>query len=383
MLLAHFRIVRSAYEGLQAILPAPSNHRAKNESVHQPKPVSTKATFFGKGVTLLPDGEEPDQHETASGRDGAEGSTTYAAESHNEETGKRCSRGAAKSVRRESRIVLWALRDAAARVVQEETRGYARRRRWLSGSGQRQGVATTDETNVEGAFHESFTREDEDRFDEGYQAADGGLPWGLNARLTTAVTADTSTTASSTRGTIARTSTAKTTVSASSARRRTQGGSGGPTTREDRFDQGYKAPEEGLPWGQTPRMSTAVTITTTTASSTRATTARTATGGTTATASSARRGTQGGCRGQSTSYVSSRSPITLDSAVSPTWRFPCTSTGLGFPDGGDVATEVEWGSEEAWAGGKLHTQQAEVVGKIVDRVVARWPLLPSEELKKR
>ena len=381
MLLANFRVVRAAYEGLQAVLPAPSNHQGKSENAHQRNPSPATVSSFGKDFALLPNEEEPEQHESHSSRDSAVGSATCAAGADNEETGKWSSRGAAKSVRRESRIVLWALRDAAARVVQEETRGYARRRRWLSGPRQRQG-ASTEEANIEGAFHESSTREDEDVFDDGYQAVDGGLPWGLNARLSTAGTATTSPSTSSTRCTTARASTARTTT-AGFARRRTQGGRSVRNTIEDRntFDGGNQPAEGGLRSGLNARMSTALTATTAASSTTNASTATTRT---TAAASSARIRTPGGSGGQSASSVSNRSPTTVDSAGSPTWHFPnMPGTGLDYLGDCTETPEQDWVSEEAREGGRLHTQQAEIASRFSDRVVARWPLLHSEEQKKR
>lgn len=352
MLLAHFRVVRAAYEGLKAVLPRTSYHQAGSENVHvhQRKSVPARAPSYGKYATLLPTdagvesplshscgtaeaalqstsnggdmkghtfesgGEKVNQHGIPSSPGGVEDNATHADEAGNEEA---C-RGAVKSVRRESRIVLWALRDAAARVVQEETRSFARRQRWLSEFGQRQGTATTDGTGDEEGFHESSTREDEDRFDGGFQAAEGGLPWVLDARLTTAAT-------------------------------------------------------------------TTTTTTTTTASSTRGTTARTATARTTATTSTARRRSQGGSTGQSTSPVSNRfSLLTVESATSPAWRFPRNpGTGVDDPDGGNVAPELEWDPKEAWESEWLHTQQEGVVRRCADGVAARWLLLPSEQLKKR
>lgn len=348
MLLANFRVVRAAYEGLKAVLPKPSNNRAGSEDVHEREPMLTSAPFYSDGATLVPtdarinlspsqscgtaytpvkattvdgiessfereiprrnkDGEEPEHHGIPQNQNGVEG-TIYADEADNEEACRWYNRGAAEMARREERIVRWALRDAAARVVQEETRSYARRRRWLSGLELRQGTATTDGMGFEDAFYESSAREDEGRFEREYQAEVEGLPWVVGARLSTAVTTTTNTA--------------------------------------------------------------------TTKSSTRDTTARTTTASMTATASSAIRSRRGGGSGQSTSYHSNRSPLTVDSAVSPTW---CVDN----PDDCNVTPEPEWGSEGAWEGGRLHTQQEEVARRRTNGRVERWPLLPSEELKKR
>lgn len=313
ILLAQFRVIRTAYDSLEAVLLASGDHRAGIEKVHQHGPVASIAPSYCKHATLLPEEEEPKRNGIPSSPDDAEGNATYAAAADNVEPFRWSSRGAVKSARRESRIVLWALRDAAARVVQEETRSYARRRQWLSGFGQWQGTATTDETKE--AFHESSTRDDEDIFNGGYPAVEGGLPWGLATRLSTAVTTATTTTfASSTRGTTARTATATTTTTASSARRRIQAGRSG----------------------------------------------------------------------QSTASVSNRSPLTVESAVYSSWRFPPNpDIDIDYPDGRNATPELEWGSEATWGSGQPHTQLEQVVRRGFDGLAVRWSLLPSEESKKR
>lgn len=101
-------------------------------------------------------------------------------------------------------------------------------------------------------------------------------------------------------------------------------------------------------------------------------------------ASSARRRVQGGRSGQSPSSASNRSPTTVESAFSPTWRFPNNpGTGLDYLDDCYATPELEWGSEEAWEGGQLRTQQLEFIGRTADGMKATWPLLLSEERKKR
>ncbi len=234
---------------------------------------------------------------------------------------------AAASAERESRIVLWALRDAAARVLQEETRSYARRRRARSElGGRRQGTGETNTGNTPeeeggGGGPESLAG----GFNGGFPPAVEGLPWVIAARLPTAVSIGTIT-SSSTRtatATTARTGTARaTTATASSAGR-------------------------GTKWSSSGR----------------------------------------GRTKQSHSSVSNQSPLTaMSAAASPGWRFPHDpGVGIDSPhDDGSYPTGPP--SEEEGADGRrpeASRQGGEVGTGTASRSAVRLPLLPAEERKKR
>ena len=250
--------------------------------------------------------------------DGAGGGSTRATRSSK----------AAASARRELRIVLWALRDAAAHVVQEEMRRYARRRRGRSEVGglcQGTRKTTNRDTPEEIGGSQSFTGDNDGVFGGRYPppSADG-LPWVIAARLPTAVTRTTTATSSSRRAATARTGTARTTTTTSST-------------------------GVGTMWG------------------------------------SSNGGGGGGssCSKQSHSSVSTRSSLTANSAASPRWCFPHDPDKPNddefFPPGPGGASEEEWA-----AGMRPKTvEEGGTNAGPANKAAVRWPLLPAEERKKR
>ncbi|CAN0116143.1 unnamed protein product [Scytosiphon promiscuus] len=301
---------------------------------------------FANGGTEQPEGfrEGAGKDEAPAERKTCPGASlrTLSGGSQSGASGKGCGAEAVDAARREAEIVVWALRDVAARVLQEEIRLYARRRRALSGSGKREetGVAkaaappaypspavplqrrdgplnsfdasaTNIATETEEAGHE-----DEDGHDGGHEGAGGGgLPWAIAARLATA-------------------------------------------------DYNHHA------------------FPTTATSSSRAAAA---------TGSSARRRTLRNPRSRHNSWASAspttiRSSLTATSTMSTFWQSPynASPSGDGVDDSdNDVMRDPDEDLEE-WRGGERsrgdeHGRES----RAGEGMAVRWPLLPGEERKKR
>lgn len=305
MLLARFRVSLAAYQRLKVLLPAPLIPRNGSETKS-----ATSAPPYGDDAPLL----STDSVTELSSPAQCEESSTWTTSSK-----------PAKPAELESRIVLWALKDAAACVVQEETRRYARRRRSLSaGFGPQQGTPSTmDSTDME----EEVDEENEDGYGEGYQPAVGQLPWVIGAPLPTTAT----------------TTTTRTATTASSSTRV-------PTTRS------------------------------------------TAAAGTATTASSAARRAMGSSRSSdlrpipvSTSPATDRFSLSAASVLSPSWQ-SLRNAGTSYDNHPDTSTvtELQWSPEvESGDVRSVRAEEKELGGRVVNEMAAIWPLLPSEERKKR
>lgn len=242
--------------------------------------------------------------------------------------------GAAKAARREAEIVLWALRDAAAHVLQEEIRLYSRRRRALSGKERRGGTAAATTTTTAATpapaeplqaresldsvaalatpndLHGETGNEDEDGHCEGHEKAEGGsLAWAIAARLSTAETYAAITTAPSSSSVAASTSSSATV--------------------------------RGLSRGHSP---------------------------------------------VSVSPTTNRSSLTATSTIPTAWRFPNDASAIvgGVEDGyNGIRRDPGGASEEGGSGGRVREDDEEIASRLGNGMAAQWPLLPSEERKKR
>ncbi|CAM9856752.1 unnamed protein product, partial [Ectocarpus sp. 8 AP-2014] len=448
ILLSRLMAILDAYNGLRDLVPTLSHLTCRSRKHRRRNRAAASAPLFGSdaamtstnGVVALPspshpaaktevvvqraigsdDTERPDQ-----GPDSREGEDAASAEAPNsgEYTPGRTPKGgtqdtrgsnnsseAAQTAEREAAVVLWALRDAAARVVQEEMRCFARRKRWLLlGTGQRQ-------------------REPEEHGDEWYSKSTvgvesptgtgvvyqpevaGGLPWVIAAGVSPIAPPSASFSCSSARGTTGRTTMAGTPSAT--------GGSTGITMTADTRrssvtgttmgeNQSRSADDSWASSSPTPNRSThtacstvssarssPATPRTATAAGTPASggyTGRTTTAGTTGSSSATRRTKDSACGASpETSSVlvsptTSRSPHTAGSAVSTPWSVQqSTRTRTQGGSKGDPAPELAWAWEEERGEGETPDEKhAWTDARRTTSRAVRWPILPSEERKKR
>lgn len=306
MLLARFRVSLAAFERLKVLLTAPLIPRNGTETK-----LAADAPPYGDDAALLSTEAmvEP----------------SSSPEKCKESTSRWTSSGAAKPAERELRIVLWALRDAAACVVQEETRRYARRRRTLlsAGFGPQEGTASK---MGRAGMEEATDREDEDEdgYGGGYQAEAGKPPLKAGARVSTTADTTTTTTASSSKrvSTAREITTAGTATATSSAVRRGMGCSGSSDL--------YPLSVSTLP-------------------------------------------------------ATDRSPLTAASVFSPSWQYPHNAgTSLGNYHENSATTGLRWSPEVDWEVVRgLSAEEKNLGSRVVSKMAKKWLLLPSEEHKKR
>ncbi|CAN0308696.1 unnamed protein product, partial [Ectocarpus fasciculatus] len=449
ILLARFVAVLDAYDGLRDLVPTLSSLTCRSRKHRQRTPATASAPPFGSDtatddvVALLSsshpaaeaevvvqsaiasDGtERPDQGEDVASaeatKSGENAPCSTAKGGPKDAGGSNNSSDAAQTAEREATVVLWALRDAAARVVQEEVRCFARRKRWLLlGTVQRQ--RETGEHRDEGRSKYSVGVESAtgmgvveiDRENEngvGFQPeARGGLPWAIAAGVSPI--APTSASFSSSRTATARTTTTGTSsaTDGSTGRTMTAGTRRSSARRAMKGDNSSRGGDDS--WASTSpttnrslhtafstvssARSSPATRRTTTAAGTPASggcTGRTMTAGTTGSSCATRRTKDRRTCGDSpetssflVSPTTSRSPNTAGSTVSTPWSFqPSTRTRTQGDREDDPALELAWTWEEEWGEGELPDEKH--VGNGARRATSRavrWPILPSEERKKR
>ncbi|CAM9133217.1 unnamed protein product, partial [Ectocarpus sp. 4 AP-2014] len=450
ILLARFMAILDACNGLRDLVPTLSSLTCRSRKHRQRNRAAASAPLFGSDADMtstdviiaLPssshpaaktevvvqraiasdDTERPDQGpHSREGQDGASAEARNSGECTPGRTAKggtQDTRGnnnsseAAQTAERETAIVLWALRDAAARVVQEEMRCFARRKRWLLlRTGQRQREPGEGEHGDEGRSMSTVGVESPTGTGMVYQPeVAGGLPWAVAAGVSPIALSSASFSSSCARATTGRTTMAGT----SSATGESTGMTMTADTRRSLAtratvgeNKSKSADDSWASSSPTPNRSThtacstvssarssPATPRTTTAARTPASggyTGRTTTAGTTASSSATRRTKDSACGESpetSSSLVSpttSRSPHTAGSAVSTPWTFQqSTRTRTQGDSQGDPAPELAWtwenerGEDEPPDGKHTWTDARRTASRAV-----RWPILPSEERKKR
>ncbi|CAB1110263.1 unnamed protein product [Ectocarpus sp. CCAP 1310/34] len=390
-------------------LPSSSHPAAKTEVVVQRAIASEDTERPDQG----PDSREGEDGASAVAPNSGECTPDRTAKGGTQDTrGNNKSSEAAHAAEREMTIVLWALRDAAARVVQEEMRCFARRKRWLLfRTGQRQREPGEGEHGDEGRSMSTVGVESPTGTGVVYRPeVAGGLPWAIAAGVSPIAPSSASFSSSS-----ARVTTGRTTMAGTSS---ATGGSTGitmtadtrrnPATRTTMGENKRKSADES--WASsspTPNRSThtacltvssvrssRATPRTTTAAGTPASggcTGRTTTAGTTGSSSATRRTKDSAC-GESpetssclVSPTTSRSPHTAGSAVSTPWTFQqSTRTRTQGISKGDPAPELAWTWEEERGEGEPPDEEHTWTdARRTTSRAARWPKLPSEERKKR
>ncbi|CBN74823.1 hypothetical protein Esi_0043_0102 [Ectocarpus siliculosus] len=448
ILLSRLMAILDAYNGLRGLVPTLSNltcrsrkHRRRNRAAASPPLFGSDAAMTSTdGVVALPSSSHPaaktevvvqraivsdDTERPDQGPDSREGEDAASAEAPN--SGK-CTPGrtpkggaqdarrgnnsseAAQAAEREATIVLWALRDAAARVVQEEMRCFARRKRWLLvGTGQRQ--REPEEHGDEGRSKSTVGVESPTGTGVVYQPeVAGGLPWAIAAGVSPIAPPSASFSSSSARGTTGRTTMAGTpsatggstgkTMTADTRRSSVTGttmGENKSRSADDSWASSSPTPNRSNHTAcstVSSARSSPATPRTTTAAGTPASggyTGRTTTAGTTGSSSATRRTKDSACGESPETYsvlvspTTSRSPHTAGSAVSTPWSFQQSARTRTQGDStGDPAPELAWTWEEERGEGEppdeknAWTNARRTTGRAV-----RWPILPSEERKKR
>ncbi|CAM9430536.1 unnamed protein product [Ectocarpus sp. 13 AM-2016] len=449
VLLARFMAILDAYNGLRDLVPTLSSLTCRSRKHRQRNRAAVSAPLFGSDadmtstdvVVALPsssrpaaktevvvqraiasdDTERPDQG--LDSREGEDGSSAEASNSGGCTPGRTAKGGtqdtrgnnnssqAAQTAEREATIVLWALRDAAARVVQEEMRCFARRKRWLLlRTGQRQREPVEGEHGDEGRSMSTVGVESPTGTGVVHQLeVAGGLPWAIAAGVSPIAPSSASSSSS------ARATTRRTTMAGASS---ATGESTGititadtrrsPATRTTMGENKSKGADDS--WASSspiPNRSThtacstvssarssRATPRTTTAARTPASggnTRRTTTAGTTGSNSATRSPKDSAC-GESLetssflmSPITNRSPHTAGSAVSTPWSFQQSATTRSQGDSkGGPALELAWTWEEEWGEGEPPDENHTWTDarRATSRAV-RWPILPSEERKKR
>ncbi|CAM9112952.1 unnamed protein product [Ectocarpus sp. 12 AP-2014] len=451
ILLARFMAILDAFNGLRDLVPTLSSLTCRSRKHRQRNRAAVSAPLFGSDadmtstdvVVALPssshpaakaevvvqraiasdDTERPDQGpDSREGEDGASAEASNSGECTPGRTAKggtQDTRGnnnsseAARTAVREATIVLWALRDAAARVVQEEMRCFARRKRWLLlRTGQRQREPVEGEHGDEGRSMSTVGVESPTGTGVVYQLEGAeGLPWAIAAGVSPiAPSSASSSSSSSARATTGRTTMAGTSSATgefpgiimtadtrrSPATRTTMGGNksksaddswaSSPPTPNRSAHTACSTVSSARSSPSTPRTTTAAGI-----PASGGYTGRNTAAGRTGSSSATRRTKESAC-GESpeassclVSPTTSRSAHTAGSAVSTPSTFQqSTRTRTQGDSEGDPAPELAWTWEEergegeppdekhTWTDARRTTSRA-----------ARWPILPSEERKKR